>query len=89
MANRRNLKKAVRNISEDLMVECLAVKQDKPGIAQADVENIAKSILMMENEFIKRLSHVDKKQTAKFFQLFKDDITTSTNEIVDAIFHLA
>ena len=89
MANRRNLKKAVRNISEDLMVECLAVRQDNPNIAQADIENIAKSILMMENEFVSRLSHVDKRQVKKFFQLFRDDINISTNEIVDTIFQLA
>lgn len=89
MAKRRTVKKAVRNIGEDLLVECLAVRQDRPGIAQADIENVAKSILMLQNEFICRLSHVDKRQVKAFFQQYKDDLSSTTNEIVDAIFHLA
>lgn len=89
MAKRRNVKKAVHNIGEDLLVECLAVRQDKPGIADADIENIVKSILMLQDEFVCRLNHVDKRQVKTFFQQFKDDLTSTTNEIVDAIFHLA
>ncbi len=83
------MKKAVRRISEDLMVECLAVRQDNKDIPQADIENVAKSILLLQADFVNRLSHVDKRQVKRFFAQYTDDLATSTNEIVDSIFHLA
>ena len=88
MAKRRELKKAINLVSADLLIECLAVKQTNPNIKDEDVENIAQSILLMQEDFISRLSHVDRRQTGRFFAQLRDDLTVSTNEIIDHTYHL-
>jgi hypothetical protein len=89
MAKRRQMKKAINLMCADLLVECLAVQQTNKNIPADDVENIAKSILLMQEDFISRLSHVDKHQVRRFFDQLTDDLTVATNEIVDHIFHLS
>ena len=42
----------------------------------------------MQNDFVSRLSHVDKKQVRRFFSQLKEDLSVSTNEIIDNIYHL-
>ncbi|MCR5181298.1 MAG: hypothetical protein K6C30_08835 [Bacteroidaceae bacterium] len=88
MAKRRQLKKAINMVCADLLMECLAVKHAHPSIKDEDVENIAMSIIVMQQDFIARLSHVDAKQVRRFFEQLDDDFTVSTNEIVDHIFQL-
>ena len=88
MATRRQLKKAVNQIATELMVECVAAQHNNPNIATADVENIAKSILLLQADYLSRLSHVDRHQVKRFFAQWHDDIAVSTNEIIDAIYHL-
>ena len=88
MAKKRTLKKAINNVSTDLLIELLAVKRDKPGIPAADIENVAASIVLMQEDFVARLSHVDKRQVKRFFKQLEDDLAVSTNEIIDHIFHL-
>ncbi|MBQ7494193.1 MAG: hypothetical protein IJT75_00270 [Bacteroidaceae bacterium] len=89
MSKRRTLKKAINEISADLLVELLAVKQNTPSIPDADVENVVSSILLMQEDFVNRLSHVDKRQVKRFFKQLEDDLAVSTNEIIDHIFQLA
>ena len=88
MAKRRELKKAINLVCADLLRECLAVRQTHPNIKSADVENIALSIITMQDDFVSRLSHVDQHQVSRFFQQLNDDLTASTNEIVDQIYQL-
>ena len=89
MAKRRTLKRVINLMSEDLLVELLGVSQTHPNVPSEDLENVAQSILMMRNDFICRLSHVDKHQVRRFFKQLTDDLTVSTNEIVDHIYHLS
>ena len=88
MAKRRTLKKAINELSADLLIECLAVKHTHPTIQDADVENIALSIISMQEDFVSRLSHVDHHQVRRFFQQLEEDLTVSTNEIIDQIYQL-
>lgn len=88
MAKRKTLKKAINCVGFDLLAELLANKEAHPSISDADVENVALSIIMMQADFISRLSHVDKKQVKRFFAQLQDDLTVCTNEIVDHIYHL-
>ena len=88
MANKRELKKTIHLVCENLMMECLAIQDNNPAVAVADIENIAKAILMMQNDFVNRLSHVDKTQTKRFFAQLDEDFAVSTNEVVDMIYQL-
>jgi hypothetical protein len=88
MAKRRILKKAINEMSADLLLELLAAKQSQPNIPDADIENIALSIVKLQDDFICRLSHVDKHQVKRFFRQLQDDLSVGTNEIIDHIYHL-
>lgn len=88
MAKRRELKKAINDVSSVLLIECIAAQQSHPNVAAADIENIVKSIMLMQDDFVSRLSHVDKTQVRRFFTQLHDDLAVSTNEIIDAIYHL-
>ncbi len=88
MAKRRTLKKAINEVGADLLIELLAIQQTNKKIPRADIENIAQSIVLMQADFISRLSHVDKHQVKRFFAQMKDDLAVSTNEIIDHIYHL-
>ncbi len=85
---RRHLKKQISFVCADLLAECLAVQQAHPNIPQADLENVVGSILLMEDDFISRISHVDKRQVKPFFTQLEDDLSVCTNQIIDHIFHL-
>ena len=89
MAKRRTLKKVINLMGEELMTELVAVGQAQKNVPVEDLENIAQSILMMQEDFISRLSHVDKTQVSRFFQQLRDDLSVSTNEIIDHIYHLS
>lgn len=89
MAKRRTLKKVINLMSEELLTELVAVGQTQKNVPGEDLENIAQSILLMQEDFISRLSHVDKTQVTRFFQQLKDDLSVSTNEIIDHIYHLS
>lgn len=88
MAKKRELKKAINLMSTDLLIELLGAEQSGTGVQKQDVENIAQSILLMRNEFVNRLSHIDKRQVKAFFKQMEEDLNTSTNEIIDQICHL-
>ena len=88
MAKKRELKKAINLMSTDLLIELLGAEQAAPGVQQEDVQNIAQSILLMRNDFVNRLSHIDKRQVKAFFRQMEEDLNASTNEIVDQICQL-
>ncbi len=88
MANKKDLKKAINLMCTDLLIELLGAEQASPTAAKQDIENIAQSILLMRNDFVNRLSHVDKRQVRQFFTQLDEDLTASTNDIVDQICHL-
>lgn len=89
MAKRRTLKKVINLMSEELMTELVAVGQTQKNVPVEDLENIAQSILLMQEDFISRLSHVDKTKVNRFFQQLRDDLSVSANEIIDNIYHLS
>lgn len=89
MAKRRKLKKVINLMSEELMTELVAASQAHTNVPAADLENIAQSILLMQDDFISRLSHVDKTQVRRFFQQLTEDLSVSANEIIDNIYHLS
>ena len=88
MAKKKNLKKAINLMATDLLIELLGAEQAATGAQQQDIENIAQSILLMRNDFVNRLSHIDKRQVKAFFSQLEEDLTSSTNEIIDQICQL-
>lgn len=86
---RRELKKSVHSLTNELLAECLWVRQTLPNVPAEDINNLVDSILFMHDEYIARLSHVDNKQTKAFFRQFRADIISQVGELADQIASLA
>ncbi len=85
MANKRNLKKMINYICSDLFSECVAAslygKKDKD-----DINAILKSILIVHNNFICRVSHPEPGMANKsYFKDLKDKFNLQVGEIIDQI----
>lgn len=86
MSNRRQLKKAVNGICGELFAECVAIRHYSNVKNLDDVDNVMRAILILQNDIISRVSHVEPGMKAKvFFARLKDDFQAGTNEIVDSI----
>lgn len=86
MANKRQAKKAINRLANDLLAECVSIMHYQKPTSQEDVDNIMLAILSMEDEMIRRINHIEPGISAhKYFQKIKIDITNDIHEIVDDI----
>jgi len=84
MASRRELKKNVNYIAGELFAECLMNSMsEKADKKKAD--EIMTQILVMQDEFISRLSHTEPGNVKGFYKKFRSDFNAKVNEIIDAI----
>ena len=83
--NRRNLKKNINFLAGELAAECIAHVNYGQSSNLEDVDNVLKSILMLQNEMINRLSHVEPGSTKMFFKKLREDLINGTDRIVEQI----
>jgi len=84
MASRRELKKNVNYIAGELFTECLiSGMSDKADKKQVD--DILTQILVMQDEFVSRISHTEPGNVKGFYKKFRTDFNAQVNTIVDAI----
>lgn len=84
MASRKDLKKNVNYIVGELFVECLLNSMnDKVDKTKAD--EILTQILVMQDEFVSRISHTEPGNVKGFYKKFRTDFNAKVNEIVEAI----
>ena len=57
MANKRDLKRTINYITSELFAECVAASLYNGDAKQADVDGILSAIVMLNTDFIKRVSH--------------------------------
>ena len=85
MANKRNLKRNINYVCGELFSEVVASSYT----AKADKENVKAlltSIIVIHNDYIRRVSHVEPGMTAKaFFSNLTADFNKQASEIVDQI----
>ena len=82
---RRELKKTINYLSSELLAECIAQLNYNKNVAKADVENIMLNILSMQNDLVRRLSHVEPGSQKLFFSKLKKDMIAHADEIIDHI----
>ncbi len=88
MANKRTLKKTINLICEELFAECVAVSLYSDHRENGHAMFI--SLIKMQNDLISRISHPEPGLPKKvYYKKLKDDLTESTQEIIDQIQHLA
>ena len=86
MANKRDLKRTINYPCSDLFAECIAASLYSGKPAKDDVDALLKSILMVHNQFIRRVSHPEPgMEQKKYYQNLAKEFDKSVAEIVDRI----
>lgn len=89
MSNKRDLKRNVNYVCSELFSEVVAASIYSDKVSDEDVKALLASILVIHNDYVRRVSHVEPGMKPKVF--FKN-LTTSFNkqvsEIVDQVVSL-
>ena len=86
MASKRTLKRAIHSICEDLFAEAIAVSLYGAKGQQGNAEALLFSILRLEDEFIRRASHIEPGMTAKaYFNSLAEDFKVQVSAVVDQL----
>jgi hypothetical protein len=85
MAKRRELKKNVNYIASELFTECFLHNSESN---KDKVDELLMRILLLQNEFLKRISHTEPGAAKKFYRKFNADFKKEVNELINAITEL-
>ena len=89
MANKRTIKRNVTAICGELFAECVAQSLYDRSVSQQNVEALIHSIVKLQGEYIRRISHVEPGMPAKkYFRILADSFARDVNEIIDQINNL-
>ncbi len=85
MASKRKLKKKVNFIFYKMLAECVA-KSLYSDQRDEDMKALFQSVLMVNRDFICRVSHIEPGMPAKkYFADFKRKFNEQTSELIDQI----
>lgn len=88
MANKRNLKKNINYICNDLFSECVATAL-YGNKKEEDINALLTSVLIMHSDYISRVSHPEPGMEPKvYYNFIKNDFKTHVSEIIDNIANL-
>ena len=86
MANKRKLKKTINYICSDLFSECIAASLYNGNKKQAEVNAIQTSIIIIQRDYVCRISHPEPGMEAKkYFKNLKEHFSIQIEEIADNI----
>lgn len=88
MANKRSLKRNINYVCSELFSEVVAISYTTDA-SDEDIKALLTSILVIHNDYVRRVSHVEPGLTPRLF--FKSLITNfnkQASEIVDQISNL-
>ena len=87
MANKKDLKRTINYICSDLFAECIATSlYGSPKPSEEDINALLSSILIINSDYIKRISHPEPgMQPKKYFKVLINDFNKQVGEIVDQI----
>lgn len=89
MANKRNLKRNINYVCNELFSEAVAASMYSSKTTEEDVNALLASILVIHNDYVRRVSHQEPGLAPK---LFYKDLVNSFNkqvsEIVDQVVNL-
>ncbi|MBR4066715.1 MAG: hypothetical protein IKJ97_08170 [Bacteroidaceae bacterium] len=89
MASRRDLKKVVAFVADELATEAFIVSYDSKGDTEAWVA-VFNKIFALSKEYIARINHVEPGMPAKkYFNALCDSFNTDAKAILDEIKELA
>lgn len=85
MANKKTLKKTINYVCSELFAECVAIMHYRANIKQEDIDNVMTQILLMQDDFISRISHPEPGLTKEYYKRLLADFKAQTNDIIDSI----
>ena len=86
MANKRDLKRTINYITSELFAETVAASLYNGKPSQEDVDGILSSIVMVNSDFIKRVSHPEPGlKPGTYYQNLIHDFNKQVSEIIDQI----
>lgn len=89
MAKRRELKRSINYICGDLLAEAVAASLYNNKGSEAAAENLFAAIIIMRNDFVSRVSHVEPGMTPrKYFKALVEDFNAQASDIIDKISNL-
>lgn len=80
MANRRTLKKELKQITSDLFADCVALSMCQQADKET-LENLMKEVIALHTDYVSRVSHTEKKSVHKFYQQLKKEFAEKANEL--------
>ncbi len=90
MTNKRKLKQMINKVCGELFSECVAASLYNGKPDQETVNALLSSILIMQSDFLKRISHPEPGMPAQqYFKTLTLDFSKSVNEIIDQIQNLS
>jgi hypothetical protein len=86
MANKRSLKRVISLICDELFTEAIAASLYGNDKHQANAEALLFSIVKLESEYIKRISHVEPGlKPALYFKDLREKFNAEVSDIIDQI----
>lgn len=89
MANKRNLKRNINYVCSELFSEAVAASMHSSKATEEDVNALLASILVIHNDYVRRVSHQEPGLSPKLF--YKDlvnNFNKQVSEIVDQVVNL-
>ena len=83
MANKRTIKKQINYMAGELFSECLFIKLYMNGTDQKKADELMGRILNMQDEFLRRVCHIEPGSVKPVFRKLKADILAETNAIIE------
>lgn len=87
MASKRTLKRTLNYVCSDLFAECMAASLYRGKSEKEDIEALLKSILMLHNQYIKRVSHPEPGLKQKMY--YKNLTTQFDKEVAEIVDQIA
>ena len=90
MPNKKNLKKTINNICNDVLSECVAASLYSGKTDPGTVESIITSIIITRNDFVNRISHPEPGMEAKaYYDHLANAFAEEISEIMDHITNMS
>lgn len=90
MANKRDLKRTINYITSELFAETVAASLYNGKPAQEDVDGILSAIVMINGDYISRVSHPEPGiKKGEYYKKLISDFNKQMSEIIDQISNLA
>lgn len=84
MANRKQLKKSIAVVTGELFADCVALSMCA-DTDNAQLESLMQEIITLHDEYVNRLSHVEKGNERNFFKQLRKEFTDKANALSEQI----